>query len=40
VVGGSELAEQIRSHAELFPQLSQALSRPAPALEDNAKARG
>jgi hypothetical protein len=40
LVGGSELAERIRSHAELFPQLSQALNRPAPALEDNARRFG
>jgi AcrR family transcriptional regulator len=38
--GGSELAEHIRSHAELFPQLSQALSSPAPALGDNARRFG
>jgi hypothetical protein len=38
--GGSELAEQIRSHAELFPELSQALSSPAPALADNARRFG
>jgi hypothetical protein len=38
--GGSELAEHIRGHAELFPQLSQALSRPAPALGDNARRFG
>jgi hypothetical protein len=38
--GGSELAEQIRGHAELFPELSQALSGPAPALDDNARKFG
>ena len=38
--GSSVLAERIRSHAELFPQLSQALNRPAPALEDNARRFG
>ena len=38
--GGSELAERIRSHAELFPQLSHALNSPAPALEDNARRFG
>jgi hypothetical protein len=38
--GGSELAEHIRGHSELFPQLSQALSRPAPALDDNARRFG
>ena len=38
--GGSQLAERIRSHAELFPQLSHALSSPAPALEDNARRFG
>jgi AcrR family transcriptional regulator len=38
--GGSELAEQIRGHAELFPELSQALSGPAPALDDNASKFG
>ena len=35
-----ELAEQIRSHAGLFPELSQALSSPAPALADNARRFG
>jgi AcrR family transcriptional regulator len=38
--GGSELAEQIRSRPELFPELSQALSGPAPALADNARQFG
>jgi AcrR family transcriptional regulator len=38
--GGSELAEQIRSRAELFPELSHALSGPAPALADNARQFG
>jgi len=38
--GGSELAEQIRSRAALFPELSQALSGPAPALADNARQFG
>ena len=38
--GGSELAEQIRGHAELFPELSQALSGPVPALDDNARTFG
>ena len=38
--GGSELAEQIRSRAELFPELGQALSGPAPALADNARQFG
>ena len=37
---GSELAEKIRGHAELFPELSQALSGPAPALDDNARRFG
>jgi hypothetical protein len=37
---GGELAEQIRSRAELFPELSQALSGPAPALADNARQFG
>jgi AcrR family transcriptional regulator len=38
--GGSELAERIRHRADLFPELSQALSRPAPALDDNARRFG
>jgi hypothetical protein len=38
--GGSELAERIRSRAELFPELSQALSGPGPALDDNARKFG
>jgi hypothetical protein len=38
--GGSELAERIRGHAELFPELSRALSGPAPALDDNARKFG
>jgi len=35
-----ELAGQIRGHAELFPELSHALSGPAPALEGNARKFG
>ncbi|MQA97945.1 MAG: TetR family transcriptional regulator [Streptosporangiales bacterium] len=38
--GGSELAELINSRAELFPELSRALSRPTPALDDNARKFG
>ena len=38
--GGSDLAEKIRSRAELFPELTRALSDPAPALEDNARKFG
>jgi hypothetical protein len=38
--GDGELAGQIRGHAELFPELSQALSGPAPALADNARRFG
>ncbi|KAB2352254.1 TetR/AcrR family transcriptional regulator [Actinomadura rudentiformis] len=38
--GGSEMAELIRSRADLFPELSQALSGPTPALDDNARAFG
>ncbi|MFI0454090.1 TetR/AcrR family transcriptional regulator [Actinomadura sp. 6N118] len=38
--GGSEMAELIRSRADLFPELSEALSGPTPALDDNARAFG
>jgi AcrR family transcriptional regulator len=38
--GGGEMAELIRGRAELFPELSQALSGPTPALDDNARAFG
>ncbi|MCP9967912.1 TetR/AcrR family transcriptional regulator [Actinomadura madurae] len=38
--GGSEMAELIRSHADLFPELSDALSGPTPCLDDNARAFG
>lgn len=38
--GGSELAALIRGRADLFPELSQALSGPTPALDDNARAFG
>ena len=38
--GDGELAGQIRGHAELFPELSQALNGPAQALADNARKFG
>ena len=38
--GGSELADQIHRRADLFPELSRALSAPTPALDDNARAFG
>jgi AcrR family transcriptional regulator len=38
--GDGELAGQIRGHAELFPELNQALSGPAPSLADNARKFG
>lgn len=34
------MAELIRSHADLFPELSDALSGPTPCLDDNARAFG
>ncbi|GAA4364259.1 hypothetical protein GCM10023088_08270 [Actinomadura verrucosospora] len=38
--GGSETAELIRGRADLFPELSKALSGPTPVLDDNARAFG
>jgi AcrR family transcriptional regulator len=38
--GGSETAELIRGRADLFPELSKALSGPTPTLDDNARAFG
>jgi AcrR family transcriptional regulator len=38
--GDGELAGQIRGHAELFPELNQALNGPAPVLADNARKFG
>ncbi|MFG2004165.1 TetR/AcrR family transcriptional regulator [Spirillospora sp. NPDC048911] len=38
--GGSEMAELIRGRADLFPELSAALSGPTPALDDNARSFG
>jgi AcrR family transcriptional regulator len=38
--GGGETAELIRGRADLFPELSAALSGPTPTLDDNARAFG
>jgi AcrR family transcriptional regulator len=38
--GGSEMAELFRRRAELFPELSRALSGPTPTLDDNARRFG